>query len=319
MKKIVLFLFILFMNIESYSQKEPLHHDSHLRSSHTIKFPWGIYFGLGSNSYYGDMSSFRHSFKSINYQFTIGLTYRLSKRVALGTSYRLLRLSASDAQSSSESKGRQKRNLSFVNMVHEFSLSGTLDLFNFDWKHTPDYSHATGFFPYLIGSVGFIYHNPKAELAGKYYDLKDMKTSKEKTEGTVKYNNLAAFISYGVGGKVKISSFVCLGVEATYTNTFSDYLDDLGSGTFYPVDNNSPEFLSSIDGKLADRSLESSLNKNRIADGGITKRSFDEQGARNDGYFTITVKADYAFQGFRNILNKNSSHFNRSKTPFDKR
>lgn len=297
------------------NHKAPLHHDSHIRSSHSIKFPWGIFFGVGSNSYYGDLSGFRHSFKAINYQFTAGVSYRFNKRFATQVSYRILRLRASDEESSIESIGRKKRNLSFASMVHEFGICGTFDLFNFDFRRTPDYSHATGFFPYLLAGVGVINYNPTAEFEGQNYDLRSLKTSREKQQGLT-YSSWAGYYTYGVGGKIKVSSFICFGMELTYTNTLTDYLDDVGSGTHYPTNNNDPNFVNTIEGHLADRSLESPLNTSRREDGGL--RSFDIKGGRNDGYFAITLKIDYAFNSWGNIFNEKASHFRRRDTPFHK-
>lgn len=320
MKKIVLFVFLSFSSLLMFGQKgmhhkAPLHHDSHNKSVNSIKFPWGIFVGMGSNSYYGDLSGFRHSFKAINYQFTFGVSYRFNKRITAQASYRILRLAASDEESSIESFGRKKRHLSFRSMVHEFGITGTFDIFNFDFKHTPDYSHATGFYPYLLAGVGLIHYNPTTEYNGQVYELRPLITSREKAEG-LKYGSWAAYTTYGVGGKLKVSSFICFGMELTYTNTFTDNLDDLISGSHYTLSNNDPNYINTIDGQLADRSLETDLNTSRREAGGL--RSFDINGGRNDGYFAVTLRLEYAFNSWSNFFNDKASHFRQRDTPFHK-
>ncbi|MDX2197174.1 MAG: DUF6089 family protein [Cytophagales bacterium] len=285
-----------------------------------IHYPWSVFAGIGSCSYYGQLNSTKHTFKSLYYQLNIGLSYRFNQFLATQASIRYARIGSSDSQTGDVASGRIWRNLSFTTDIYEIAIYGMIDLFNFNWYRQADFYHAKGVYPYAIIGAGLLYFEPSAELDGKSYNLRSRITSREKEEGKF-YSPISLFYDFGLGAKVKLMHFFTFGAEVTYTYTLTDYLDDLGYDMRYPLANKDPSFAGSIDGRLADRSAEL-LNENGQPIGraeGNAKRTFTAR-RLSDGYFIFNLKVEYAFQSFSNFFNKRTTtHFQHGETPFHKR
>lgn len=89
---------------------------------------------------------------------------------------------------------------------------------------------------YLLGGIGFMYFNPKAELNGKYVALQPIGTEGQGLPGQKdKYKRTTLTIPLGIGVAKSIDRYWSIGVEFMYRITFSDYIDDV-SGYYYDTD-----------------------------------------------------------------------------------
>jgi hypothetical protein len=89
---------------------------------------------------------------------------------------------------------------------------------------------------YLLGGIGFMYFNPKAELNGKYVALQPIGTEGQGLPGQKeKYKRTTLTIPLGIGVAKSIDRYWTIGVEFMYRVTFTDYIDDV-SGNFYDTE-----------------------------------------------------------------------------------
>ncbi len=194
---------------------------------------------LGTSYYLGDINPDRH-FYTPYLKPAGGLSFRINfdPRWAWKQSIRIGQISADDADS--ETDFQQTRNLNFYSPVYELTSTVEFNFLRFDpWKNTD------WFTPYTYAGIGFFYMNPKTELEGNTYVLKD-----HKTEGT-DYSNIQFAIPFGVGFKIKASSRVFIELEWGMRKTFTDYMDDVSGN--YPDD---PTELDPVTIDLSDRSLD---------------------------------------------------------------
>jgi hypothetical protein len=129
--------------------------------------------------------------------------------------------------------------------------------------------------------IGLLYFNPKTEYQGEKIALQPLQT-----EG-VKYSKFAPVIPYGLGGKVMLSPFLNIGIEAGYRKAFTDYLDDvstvhLGVGV--------GAFDDPLAEALSDRRPE--LGIDPAAPG--TQRGNPD---KKDAYMLLTLKIEYYLPG----------------------
>lgn len=256
--------------------------------------PISLHFGLGSCSYYGQMSGSKYIFKAINFQVNAGAKYRLNSRFCVGGNLRYASLSASDKNTDSPlsdgGSGRYERNLSFKTNMIGLEAFGTFDIIAFTRNHIVEGEIVGGggifgVSPYLIGGIGLMYYNPTAEVGGKTYSLRDVKTSLEKQNGFT-YGSFTPTFTYGIGARVQLTRLLDLGIEGTFTNTLTDYLDDLGSQTHYP-DRTKPG-ITQLDLALADRYPEQGLKERSSTD-----LRANTNGKILDSYFMLNFKIEY--------------------------
>ncbi len=106
------------------------------------------------------------------------------------------------------------------------------------------------FTPYLAGGLNIFYYNPKAELDGKYYNLRELGT-----EGQAlgeEYFQFSAGLSVGGGLKWDLSTTLSMNLEMSYRFVFTDYLDDVSKS--YPNVRELQSLRGEIAVKLSDRS-----------------------------------------------------------------
>lgn len=163
-------------------------------------------------------------------QLAAGLVYQynLSPRWALKADFMFGKVAASDATTNNGFE----RNLSFFSPITEFSAVAELNflrLYNSVGKN-----HFT---PYIFAGVTLFSFDPMAEYTdGTVYELQSFGTEGQGLEGMPKKYSLTHFaIPFGIGLRVNIGRYVCIGAEWGFRYTFTDYLDDVG-GRYYDND-----------------------------------------------------------------------------------
>lgn len=227
--------------------------------------------GVNTSTYYGDLKD-NSDIIDAKPSLSVGLMTSVTNRINVRGEFSWVTLSGKDEESTEDASGRPARNLSFQSSNYELSVSG---IFNLIPHRGGRFYQRSNFNAYGFLGVGGLYFNPKAELDGNKHALQPLMT-----EG-VSYSRLTLVIPYGLGGKVKLTPFVNLGIEIGWRKTFSDYLDDVSAEH---VDNAS--FTDPIARKLADRRPEMNLP---------VKPAGSKRGdpAQKDGYMLLSAKVEY--------------------------
>lgn len=205
-----------------------------------------IGFCMGTTFYLGDLNPTRLFAQS---QLAGGIVYRynISPRWAIKADFLFGKVAGSDKLTN----GGYERNLSFFSPITEFSVVGELNflkLYNSVGKNH--------FAPYIFAGATIFSFNPKAQHPnGTVYELQSFGTEGQGLEGMPKKYSLTHFaIPFGIGLRVNIGQYVCLGAEWGFRYTFTDYLDDV-SGCYYDNDL-LREQRGDIIADMADRSPE---------------------------------------------------------------
>jgi hypothetical protein len=182
---------------------------------------------VGTTFYLGELNPSRLFAQS---KLAGGIVYRynLSPRWAIKADFLFVKVAGSDALTN----GGYERNLSFHSPITEFSVVGELNflrLYNSVGKN-----HFT---PYIFAGLALFSFDPKAEYPdGTTYELQSLGTEGQGLEGMPKkYSLTHVAIPFGIGLRVNIGKYVCLGAEWGFRYTFTDYLDDVG-GRYYDND-----------------------------------------------------------------------------------
>ncbi len=203
--------------------------------------------------------------------------YSFNNRIAVKASFNYARVSGFDADSDNEFQLR--RNLDFKTDI----LNGGAQIeFNFlPFVHGDKDRFFT---PYLFGGASLTYFNPKAELNGTKYALRDLGTEGQ-DEGD-EYNTTAGAWLYGGGIKLSLNYHWSINVELSMHDLFTDYLDDVS--TVYP----DPFALGFDRGDVAvalsDRSIASE-GQPKIGELGRQRGN----SANNDSYAILNVGITY--------------------------
>jgi len=159
-----------------------------------------------------------------------GIVYRynLSPRWAFKADFLFGTVSGSDMLTN----GGYQRNLSFQSPITEFSAVAELNFLKL--YNTVGDNHFT---PYIFAGLGLFSFDPMATYKdGTVYELQSLGTEGQGLEGMPKKYSLTSFtIPFGIGLRVNIGKYVCLGAEWSFRYTFTDYLDDVG-GRYYDND-----------------------------------------------------------------------------------
>src|SRR5687768_6319945 len=138
----------------------------------------------------------------------------ITRRIYVRSEFSWVTFSGRDAESSEG--GKTRRNLSFTSSNYELNVVGLVNLI----EHRGRFYQRPNYNVYGFLGLGGLYFNPKAELNGQKYALQPLMT-----EG-VKYSRFTVVIPFGLGGKMKLTPFVNLALEAGWRKTFTDYIDD---------------------------------------------------------------------------------------------
>src|SRR5690554_4525342 len=183
-------------------------------------------FMVGGSYYIGDLNKYDH-FKNTN--LSLGLIYRfhVNSRLELRGTFRYGKVEAYDSESG---KADQiARNLSFESSI--FEVAGGLEFNYLNYKlGNKDYF----FTPYMFIDIGVFKMDPKTNYKGEMVSLQTIGTEGQNSEltGDKSYSLTQLAISFGIGFKVNLGKRAALSLEYGIRKTFTDYLDDVGKGTY---------------------------------------------------------------------------------------
>lgn len=215
MRKTLIGIFVLVLLILQF----PTHH---LRAQNSE-----IGACVGTTFYLGELNPTRLFAQP---QLAGGIVYRynLSPRWAIKADFLFGKVAGSDQLTN----GGYERNLSFFSPITEFSVVGELNFLKL--YNTVGKNH---FAPYIFAGLTVFSFDPMAQYTdGTVYELQSLGTEGQGLEGMPKkYSLTHVAIPFGIGLRVNIGRYVCLGAEWGFRYTFTDYLDDVG-GRYYDND-----------------------------------------------------------------------------------
>jgi opacity protein-like surface antigen len=244
---------------------------------------WEIGGWAGASHYFGDLNT-SYRLTDLHPAGGVVARYNFNKRLCLKFSGNYTKIAASD--SDSDNVFEQQRNLSFESQIFD----GTAQLeFNFlPYEHG---SYDDWFTPYMFAGFSFFDFNPKAELDGETYELRDLGTEGQ-FRGEEYKNNAVAF-TFGGGFKFDINYKWSVNIELSSRKSGTDYLDDV-SGTYPDL-----EDVENLRGQeavlLSDRSPEIVGIENAIGEEGRQRGN----SKNNDIYATLGVGIVYYFGQIR--------------------
>jgi opacity protein-like surface antigen len=201
---------------------------------------------LGASNYFGDLNT-TYSLKRASLAGGVVARFNFNDRLCVKMSGNYGSISADDKNS--ENVFEQSRNLHFKSNL----IDGAAQL-EFNFLPYNYFDRSQWFSPYLFAGFNVFNFNPKAELDGKWYNLRTLGT-----EGQFKgeeYYTTQMGLVYGGGLKIAISETWAINIELSARKLFTDYLDDVSST--YPNMNDLKKARSITAVKLSDPSVPDS-------------------------------------------------------------
>jgi hypothetical protein len=207
-------------------------------------------FGGGGSNFLGDLggrdqigtdySLVDFDLPSVSFDLFVGFRYRYKPRFATTTMINYGRLKGDDRLT--KDMIRRSRNLHFRSPILSVSQ-------RFEWivyaneqiggryripgiKRMPDRNNQF----YLFGGLGLAWFNPKALYNNNWIALRPLSTEGQGLAGGIDEVKPWTFIiPVGAGFRVALNKTWRIGIEAIYTKTFSDYIDDVAGVYFSPA------------------------------------------------------------------------------------
>lgn len=204
---------------------------------------------LGTSFYSGDLNT---KLKITKPGIAGGLLARFNfnHRVSVKSSLNYGKVGADDANS--DNNFEKNRNLSFSSVL--FDLSNVVEFNFFHYEHGHSTYNKT---PYIFGGFNVFHFNPKAELNGTKYNLRDFGTEGQSFDN--QYGAINAGLVLGGGVKFDINKNVSINVDISTRFLFTDYLDDVS--TVFPDKDLLLAERGEIAVQLSDRSLADGLGE----------------------------------------------------------
>lgn len=254
-------IFILILSNYVLSSAQDIRKDS-LRNSFSL--------GIGLAGYTGDICD---NFSCRQFGPSFGISYKFMVfsffRVRTDLSYFIIK----------QDDVEEERNLGFRS--HNFEAFEAIELGIFNRKVLS---------PYAFLGVGFNWFSPQARSkSGEWVSLRPLQTEK------VNYEKNSLIIPFGAGINVKVSSKVQLNLEGGFRITFTDYLDDVSSYHYQPLDS----FSDPLAAELSLRAAEGSEYRRSYLkfDGNGELIAGQQRGnpKRRDHYFLFMFKVKVNF------------------------
>jgi opacity protein-like surface antigen len=201
---------------------------------------------VGASNYFGDLNT-TYSLKRAGLAAGVITRFNFNDRLCMKISANYGSISADDKNS--ENIFEQRRNLNFKSVL----IDGAAQ-FEFNFLPYNYFDRSQWFSPYLFAGFNVFNFNPKAQLDGKWYNLRTLGT-----EGQFKgeeYYTTQMGLVYGGGLKIAISETWAINLELSARKLFSDYLDDVSKT--YPNMNDLKKSRSIIAVQLSDPSVPDS-------------------------------------------------------------
>lgn len=189
----------------------------------SLKAQKGVELGghIGLSHYYGDLNpDYSLSDPGLSFGLKARRNFNYRVCVAMGLDYGRIGGSDENAVNAFE----RSRNLSFKSNVYD--LNFTMEFNFFPYVHGSSDFYYT---PYLFGGFSMFRFNPKAELDGETYTLRDYNT--EGNFGSGQYFLMAGSVVYGMGLKYDINTDFSINIQLSGRRIFNDYIDDV-SGSY---------------------------------------------------------------------------------------
>ncbi len=238
--RIVLVIASIVFSLTGYSQ------------FHTFASRSELGFLAGGSYYIGDLNRYKH-FKGTGPSAGLIYRYNFNTRLALRATFAYGRVEGNDSWS--KDPVANNRNLNFRSNIFELATGVEFHYVSFQLgskRHI-----ATG---YLFGGLALFHMNPKGNNDGEWVELRPLQTEGRGTPLNDKknYSKFQLGIPLGLGFKVALGKRATFNIEYGLRKTFTDYLDDVGSGTY--VD---PVELAAINGSLAAQMSNRSIDQDR--------------------------------------------------------
>lgn len=183
-------------------------------------------FMVGGSYYIGDLNKYEH-FNNTNLAFGLIYRFHVNSRIELRGTVRYGNVEGYDSESG---KADQiARNLSFESSI--FEVAGGLEFNYLNYKlGNKDYF----FTPYMFIDIGVFKMDPQTNYKGEMVSLQTIGTEGQNSEltGDKSYSLTQLVIPFGIGFKVNLGKRAALSLEYGIRKTFTDYLDDVGKGTY---------------------------------------------------------------------------------------
>lgn len=180
----------------------------------------------GGMYYIGDLNPYGH-FKKVNP--SAGLLYRFNVHSRLAFRANLTYGSIEADDRDSPYSQLRNRNLNFRSDIWELASGVEFNYWPFQIGH-PRYK-ATAYF---LVELGAVYFNPKTDFGGEEVELREIGTEGQGTDlgSRNRYSKVALTMPLGLGFRCSLGKRMSLSLEYSVRKTFTDYLDDVGSGEY---------------------------------------------------------------------------------------
>jgi hypothetical protein len=256
-------------------------------------------FRVGGTNYLGEMGGKEETRKDFVWDMKLNQTrwalggffrYKLNPLIGFNVGLTYGRIQGSDALS--DNPGRVGRNLHFRNDL--FELYGRTEVYFFSMNDVGNRGrYRMDFKAYAFAGLAGFYHNPKAQLDGTWYSLRDYQT-----EG-VSYGKFGLGVPGGLGFYFTHKRKHRFGWELSLTTTFTDYLDDVSTVYKDPA-----EFTDQTGVLLANRSAElDDTERPHLANYAAGEKRGDP--SHNDTYTFMTFYYSYVIKGPNSFYRQN--------------
>ncbi len=207
--------------------------------------------GMGFSQYSGDLNVVNHerhpftflteSFNPKNYKMSYSLSYRYSylNYISFGANFNHLYLCGYDSDNKSDKIGddgfvRQVRNLSFFTAVNQLSADIRFEPFRTE-EEWDRYKWIIS--PYAAAGMGIFHFNPKTKYQGEDIELQPLGTEGQGIKPFGEKYSLTQFcLPFSLGIRfIDPDRLYSIGVDFTYTYSFTDYLDDVSGNYVDPA------------------------------------------------------------------------------------
>ena len=277
------FIFISFFNIgiAQLIKKENFNNRTNWRLNRQE-----LQIGLSATQFTGDLGGgggpgIDYSTKDIDWESTgsgVEFSYKYRFHPYLSTKTCLSFFSIEGDDKYSEESKRNARNIHFKSTCFDFSQR--LEFIFYANEFNGSFYHLTSRTKrrksntqlYIFAGLGFATYNPKASYNGIWTELRPLKTEGQATS----YSKATFIIPTGFGLRVGLTKKIRIGIEANYTKTFTDYLDDVST-------------------KYADPSLMASSAASYLSNPSSVYSVGDKRGDPNqfDAYYRLTFQLIY--------------------------
>ena len=230
----------------------------------------------GVSYYFGDLNP-NVDLGHPGFSFSLLGRYNFNPRLAAKLSLNYGYISADDADS--DNNFQQARNLDFRSNI--WDIAAQVEFNFFPYEH---WSYENWFTPYVFAGFSVFRMNPKTDLDGETYELREWGTEGQQIGD--EYLKINPAIVYGLGMKWNIDRVWAINLELSGRALFTDYVDDV-SGT-YPNKLELEDLRGPTAVALSDRSIPD-LNNFQLGEEGRQRGNSKD----NDTISFITIGVTY--------------------------